>query len=603
MNKQNIPAVPDQNKIEELMGKIKPVPSERFHEKMKQASWRTKNLESQVGQVSTHRVRLALTMTILLLLAGLFISPQGRAWAQGVFQFFHRINSETVELPESNAKLIVSLNEDANRSYDLPLVPIFVPTISPAMAALPGCETPQKAQSYGCQVALTESQLGFDLKELSALPEGWKFEFLDFDAAAKVAMFSYSPDLRYNSSGTLQFSQGLGAFPQVYPNNPWEAVPADKIETVRVGNYDGEYVKSSFSGSAGNSLTWSDSYLHRLAWSDGTRWYLIKYYPNPNPPDKMSREQLIRLAESLVDSPQGESEPLDPNALYSTLYSISDAEQISGLDLKAPTLLPLDINFAYAHYYSYTKKVSLFYGINNEMVIDEWKGNPSDFDKLSQSSDPDTEIIKVNGEKGIYSSAQGSYAHISLWWQKDGMNYQIYYYQYFGRIIDKEKLIAIAESMWDIDDFHNKGSVPYNYLPIYEQAMGIDAQEFPETPAGWSFSGIYADVYGPCITLLYKPVATPGWLVINQCSTDKYFNVSDIPVGMIQKVQIGNNEASYAAGSSVIGDNGQLTWNPDLPFQQLYWQEDGLWMQMMISGDSARLHAKEDMISYAESLR
>src|SRR5690349_4051115 len=148
MNRQNDPVVPDEEKLEELLETIQPVPSENFHQTMKQAAWRTEKLESNVRSSRNPRVRFGLAIFVLVLVSGLLISPQGRAWAQEVFQFFSRINAQTVEIPESQSKL---LEESANISYDVPLVPLFIPTVSPEMAAVPGCGTPEETQSYFCQ--------------------------------------------------------------------------------------------------------------------------------------------------------------------------------------------------------------------------------------------------------------------------------------------------------------------------------------------------------------------------------------------------------------------------------------------------------------------
>lgn len=591
MNKQSIPAVPDENRMEELLEKIQPVPSESFHQKMKQAIWQTENLEAKMNNSSNHRVRFALAITVLLLVAGLIISPQGRAWAQEVFQFFARINAQAVEIPESHSKL---MEESANISYDLPLVPLFMPTVSPEMAALPECGSPEKAQSYGCRVALAESQLGFDLKELPATPKDWKFEFLSFDAASKQAMISYIVDQNSPASGSFLLTQGVGDFPTEFANMPWEAVPADKVEPVKVGGYDGEYVKGSFGTPADKTLVWSDSYVHRLAWSDGARWYGITLWPSLTVPHLIDREQLIELAETLVDSPKETAEALDPDALS----SIADAEQISGLDLKAPTVLPLDIDFKYARYYSNDNEVRLFYGINNELVIYQRRATP---DTLSTSY-PTNKTVMINDVLAIYGSSEDAYAHMYLWWQKDGMFYQLYYNQYFGRTIEKEELIAIAESMQDVNDFRKNAARPYEYVSIYEQALGLNVKEFQETPAQWSYNSVFGDVLGRCITLLYKSVTEPGWMYLNQCSTDRYFDVSDIPSGMSQRVEIGNIQGIYAAGEFSTRDNGKLLWNPDLPVKRLYWQEEGLWIEMTLSGETATLHDKEDLSSYATSL-
>ena len=596
MNKQNIPAVPDENRVEELLEKIQPMPSENFHHKIKHAIWRTEQLESAIERTRNRRVRLALAMTVLLLVAGLLISPQGRAWAQEVFQFFSRINAQAVEIPESQSRL---MEESANISYDLPLVPLFIPTVSPEMAALPGCGTPEEAQSYRCRVALAESQLGFDLKELRATPENWKFEYLYFDAVSKLAMISYIVDQNSPASGSFLLTQGIGDFPTDFANIPWEAVPADKVEPVKVGGHNGEYVKGSFGTPVDKTLTWSDLYVHRLAWSDDVRWYRITLWPSPTSPDLMDRDRLIALAESLVDSPNEEIEALDPDALY----SISDAEQVFGVNLKAPTFLPLDIDFEYARYYSSNDEIRLFYGINHELVIYVWKDRSLDFD--SRATSTPYEIVTINGEPAFYGSVEGAAdGYMFLSWDQDGMLYQLFYAQYFGRTIEKEELIAIAESMQDVNDFKKSASSkPYEYVSVYEQALALDVKEFPGTPAEWSYSSVFGDALGRCIGLIYRPITEPGWLLINQCGTDRYFDVSDIPSSQLQQVEIGNFKGMYAVGDFVSGDNGELVWDPDLPVKRLYWQEDELWIDVTLSGETAKLHGMEDLISYVEHLR
>jgi hypothetical protein len=599
MNEQRTPAVPDENRIEELLGKIQPVPSERFHERMRLPVWQTENPGSPVRRVREHRIRLALSGILLLVLAVFLVTPRGRAWAQEVFHFFNRINSQTVELPESQMKL---LTEGTNDSFDLPLVPVFIPTVSPEIATLPGCETPEKSQSYRCQIAWAESQLGFDLKEFPEVPENWGFESLSFDPASNSAITSYILD-QFQTSGSFLLMQGLGDFSKEYSNVPWEVVPADKVESVKVGEYSGEYVKGSFGKPENNRLAWSDAYLHRLAWSDGTRWYSIKVWPNPTMPDSFGRDRLIELAESLVDAPKEISESANPDPLYTTVYSISEAEKISGVDLKTPTLLPMGIHFEYARKYSYNDEVRLFYGTNNELVIHAWKGKSLDVDRLSAAPNENLKVVSVNGEKALLGSAEGSHTRLFLWWEDDGMYYQMYYYLYFGQIIDKEELIAIAESMQDINDFRMKDSRPYEYVTIYEKALGLNAREFPKTPAGWSFGSVWADPHAQCITLMYRSGNEPGWLSINQCTKDKYYNVSDIPPRVIEQVRIGRKEGVYTRGDFVTRDNGTLTWDPDLPVQQLHWQEDELWIEITMYGQTVIHSDKKDLIAYAESLR
>jgi len=372
---------------------------------------------------------------------------------------------------------------------------------------------------------------------------------------------------------------------------------------VKVAEYRGEYVKGSFGTPENSTLVWNDGYVHRLAWSDGTRWYSIKVWPNPTMPDSFGRDRLIELAESLVDAPKEIGESANPDPLYTTVYSISEAEKISGFDLKTPTLLPMGIHFEYARKYSYNDEVRLFYGTNNELVIHAWKGKSLDVDRLSATPNENLKVVSVNGEKALLGSVEGSHTRLFLWWEDDGMYYQMYYYLYFGQIIDKEELIAIAESMQDINDFRMKDSRPYEYVTIYEKALGLNAREFPETPAGWSFGSVWADPHAQCITLMYRSRNEPGWLSINQCTKDKYYNVSDIPPRVIEQVRIGKKEGVYTRGDFVTRDNGTLTWDPDLPVQQLHWQEDEVWIEITMYGQTVIHSDKKDLIAYAESLR
>lgn len=596
MNKQNPQMAPDKNRIEDLLTKIQPVPSERFHQKMSQAAWRIGG--EKVPFSKRFRLQMALAILALAALTILFVSPHGRAWAQEVFQFFSRINSSTVELPPGELKSM----QDFNDSYDLPLVPVIIPTVSPDMAALPGCATPQKSQSYNCQIALAESKLGFDLKEFPTLPEGWKLDFISYSPASKIATISYLFDVSYMSSAMLYLTQGAGDLPTYYQQNPWLVVPADQVEKVKVGTQDGEYVEGSFILPAGGiNLVWDDSDEHkRLAWSDGTSWYLIELWRNLNLPNRMGRDQLIGLAESLVESPVETAEALDPDYLY----SVSDAEEHSGFDLKAPTLLPMEMSFSYAQYYDDNNEVRLFYGFNHELVVHQWKGKSLDLNTLPTDYDPNSsyEIVQIHGERAFYGSVEGPDAHHFLWWEKDGVNFQLYFYQFFGRL-NRDQLIAIAESLQDIDDFRTKDSKPYEYVSIYGEALGMDVLEFPESPAGWSYSNVWGNPGARCITLVYKSVTEPGYLFTDQCLTDKRFNLSDIPARHSQPVQIGNSSAVYAMGEFVTDDNGKLMWNPDSPIKQLYWQRDGLWIKIVLSGESAVFHDQEDLISFAESLR
>jgi hypothetical protein len=260
MNKQNTSAMPDENRIEELLGKIQPVPSENFHQKMKQAPWLGKQSRPNM---SIYRFRMALAAMVIVVLATLAATPQGRAWAQEVVQFFRKVNFTSIPVSSDEQ---VWMNSPAEL-YDLPLVPVIIPTPAPEMMNLEECQAPQNVQSYACQVAYVESKLGFDLKEFPKTPEGWIFKSLNFDLAAQIATFIYTHYSEHG--GDFVLKQGVGEFRNEY--GIWSLVPAEKVETVKVGPYTGEYVMGSFGLIQGdNEWRWySEDSIQRLGWSDG----------------------------------------------------------------------------------------------------------------------------------------------------------------------------------------------------------------------------------------------------------------------------------------------------------------------------------------------
>jgi hypothetical protein len=545
----------------------------------------------RMNKKRTKRLVLSVLTSIIILTIAL-LTPQGRAWAQELAQFFSRINSMTIELPAAQQK---QLNNESLPSYDLPLVPVFLPSASPEMATIAGCETPQRSQSYRCQVGLAESKLRFDLKELPEKPQDWEFQSLSFDPNSRYAILTYRLDVMNGTSYShFMLIQRAGDFSNFawYRNNPWEAVPTDKVELVSIKGYQGEYVMGSFSLKPSDTvLTWSEeTSRQRLAWSEGDRWYLIDFRPNLNVPSTMRKEQLVHLAESLLTSPSAPPESLDP----AHLTSIVDAEQISGLDLKAPTLLPMNINFSYARSLPGGKQVDLIYGDNEELIIHEQEG------KLISSTFP---VVKVNGEDAYFDTTEGSDAHLFLWWHKDGINYQMDFDQSFGWHIDIKKMVAIAESMGDIDDFRKKSGGYFEQVALYEQALGMNAKKFQQAPVGWVFANVWGDSYTQCIDLIYKAIEGQNTLFISQCKTDKRFDPSVFPARSIEPVNVRNTKGQYIAGDFVMGNDGKETWDPTSPGKQLYWQEDGLWIQMGVYGEDPVLQSKEDLIAYAESLR
>lgn len=562
-------------------------------------------VQTETSKRSFHRI-LLLRRTVLLLIAlsavfAIFLTtPQGRAWAQDAFQFFQKVNSTT--LPISNQELESHNSFLTNKeSYDLPLVPVVIPTVVPEIASLPGCDTAEKAESYACQIAYAESQLGFELMEFPTKPQDLEFKTVWFDKQTKFAMIEYeSPEMGLH----VRLSQRIGEAPESF--RLWSSVPASDVEKIKVGSFDGEYVSGFFDLPTGsNELVWKDTTdSQRLAWSDGTTWYLLDIAGS------MRRDRIIELAANLVETPVLEEIQPDPNVLDIELASISKAEAYSGMDLKAPTLLPINFSFSYAHYSGLRKnEVSLRYeGTNagsNYMTIRVWKDGSLNLDSLS-TTQGNYEVVKVNGQNAFYGVAGGQSPHLFLWWQEGELNYQMYFYWYtdiIHGVIDKQKMITIAESMEDINVFKGRVQKPYESIKIYEQALEIDIKEFSTIPDGWSYDGFWADAWQKCIGLVYAVAKEQERFLLTQCGTDRFFEVSDVPATAIEHTIIGKNRAQYIRGGYDYDSSGVQVWQSDLPAQQLRWEENGLWIHIAVYGNRDLLYDKEELISIAESLR
>ena len=590
MNKQNSSVAPNENRIEELLTKIQPLPSERFHQKMKQSAWRVGGQRT----VKNFRLKVAFAVVTVSALTVLLITPQGRAWAQEVFQFFRRVNTTTI--PRSDEEKYWT-NAPAEQ-YELPLVPVILPTLALEMETLKECEPPQNIQSYACQVAYAESKLGMDLKEFPKTPEGWIFKELNFDAASKTASFIYTHYSEHGGDFILR--QGEGKFQSEY----WDIVPAEKVEIVQIGPFIGEYVLGRFTFREGdNEIRWDTDFEDpRLAWADEKRWYYIEVQP-PRP-GYISRDQLVEIAASLVDSPLEVADPLNPDSLS----SIADAENYSGLDLKAPTILPLGFDFSHARYFSFNNEVHLHYKYMENLVIHEWKGKPDNFDSLAKIY-KNHEFVKVNNGSAFYgvpeAVSQYESSYLFLAWRDQNLNYRIYFYfdpTWGGGMLDQAKMITIAESMDDINDYKHNNHHPYEFVTIYEKALGFDAREFTTIPDGWSFSDVSA--YPGCIYMSYSGINENGDLILTQCeTTNQALLSSNIPASAIQEVNIGKIKGQYIVGNFDYDNNGMVVWDPSSPMRQLRWQEEGLWMQITLTGDSILFYDKDDLISYVESLR
>jgi hypothetical protein len=207
-------------------------------------------------------------LLIVVLLAIGLMTPPGRSFAQSVLQFFMPAESSSFPLPPS---IIVESEPDP-----------AAPTAQPPSALI--------------SVAEAEAQVGFDIAELPAVPEG--FDYLGARLYGNTVNIEYDAQ---GGGGHLVIQQSR----EDYHQSDWEKVPAGAILPVRIGDLEGAFVQGIFVVYPGEtSATWNpEAPVLRLRWLQDGIWFEIAKYGDVDVMEYIDQAALIKLAESLSIQP------------------------------------------------------------------------------------------------------------------------------------------------------------------------------------------------------------------------------------------------------------------------------------------------------------
>lgn len=218
-------------------------------------------------------------LTLLLALGMIFVLPQGRVWANNILLFFIPSQSNTFTLPPQDTTQTITA------------IPTFV---TPALA---GCKDESASLSYRCAVDSAEAALGFDVKELPSVPEGFAFAGASANPTQNLIHITYARD-----GGELSITQVNGASTASVWETTWGAVPPESVEKVQINGVDGEYVRGMFvvKSQTGTKAEWEpDAPVQRLRWREGDMFFEIQMAGLPGDNDLIGKDWVISLAESL----------------------------------------------------------------------------------------------------------------------------------------------------------------------------------------------------------------------------------------------------------------------------------------------------------------
>jgi hypothetical protein len=351
------------------------------------------------------RVALA-TVSVFALLAVAFITPQGRAFAQSILQFFTRAesNSFPVEVIEPN--------------------PLELTAEPPASLIT---------------VMEAELRAGFDVAELPFVPDGFKY--------LGARMYGNAVSLEYEAQGgggNLILMQSKDGFIQ----SDWDKVPAEAVVPVKIGDVDGEFAQGTFVVMAGeSSATWNSSApILRLRWSKDGIWFDLTKYGDVEVIEYLDQQGLIELANRITTNPF----PL----------TMDEVKQYAGYQVLVPATLPDGMTFLGAALDPALKMTSLSIGYSEAERIILIKQQPIESPETCTlcglvGASASVQQVQINGVPGEYAEGVWELTDNgpvwrddpylkTLRWQKDGMAYELIY---MGMDLGKDNLVTIAESM------------------------------------------------------------------------------------------------------------------------------------------------------------
>jgi hypothetical protein len=416
------------------------------------------------------RTAFAILITAILLTIAL-ITPQGRAFAQSILEFFVRTETDSLPVP----------TEPVNWVEMTPGVVHPTGTARPPMAVFADdCgDFPEPA----CSVEQIREKVDFIVKELRNIPEG--MYFIGATGGPDTVFLKYEFE---NNSG------GLTIFEERWLGKPAEGtseVGASAIvETVQIGDLAGEYYRGSFVMQAGDSeTTWDPTFqAETLRWVDDDISYTLQY--DFTSQMLLGKEGLVALAESMTIEPVAKL-PMPATATPGTevwplgdMYTLSipEAETLAGFRLLLPPHLPDFLSLFGARYEPETKVVYVYFHLVTEWTEPYDNGlflrqqaisNPDeceicdievgDSTEVGQGHDPmivgansNLEVVQIGDITGKYVQGVWTGTDCCGWaWDSDEFlktlrwqtNDRAFELQYLGSELSKDDLITIAKSL------------------------------------------------------------------------------------------------------------------------------------------------------------
>ncbi len=392
---------------------------------------------------------------VLLILAGtiFFLTPSGRGVAQSVMRFFSVAESDTLPLPTGQPT-----EAPPPTRTPAPTQIAALQEVTPAGQALPPQSYPSATPAPQGNLTLDEAQAlaGFELRVPGILPPGYRLDNVIYDPQTGEVMqfYGFHP---YMAGEQFILHQRL--------SRPEDVIGASaEVKQLTIGGMVVEYVGGSwFNDASGDTETWQPaSIFHTFCWMEGGAYFTLEILFDDNDtwsPAYWTEDGMSAMVEIVMGL--RDDFPALLNANY--LLSVEQAEQISGLDLLAPAVLPEGFIFARGVYDAETGLVGLFYqpedgsrgssGISL-VIIQGATGSQPDLTWAGYPPEA-VEAVSVGGSPAVFARgglADGVYdpeAGLHLAWEVAGLSIHMFFSAPVDTAfrLDQAEMLAIAESM------------------------------------------------------------------------------------------------------------------------------------------------------------
>jgi hypothetical protein len=268
--------IPGEKQIEELLENVKPTSSTRLDRRMSKAPWTPRS-------VNRRRMEIAAILVVLVAVSIVAATPQGRAWARGIF---HQIGNFVITDEPSDAEKYVATLQSG----------------TPTSTANPDWN-PELVVSGLLTVSQASTKAGFLVYGPLYIPDGYQMSSRDVfisDSSTTVDT-SFRIELDPPLHDGLQMA-GIIAITQTLVSGntqPWEKGVGDvPIVDVTVRGQPGVWLEqipvTPFQNQEGQ---WDYARWNQLIWAEAGYTFMIQ---TNMPSDRLPLAELLKIAESLA---------------------------------------------------------------------------------------------------------------------------------------------------------------------------------------------------------------------------------------------------------------------------------------------------------------